>query len=890
MNRLARPLRTEVPVHVAPLRMRAVAASGRPRVHGKFFQVGRDKLWVRGVTYGTFAPNAGGDLLPEPGVVARDFGAMAARGINAVRVYTRPPRWLLDEAGAHGLRVMVGLDWTQHVAFLESRRRAREIAAEVRAGARDLAGHPALLCYSIGNEVPASVVRWHGRRRVERFLENLHDGVKEQDADALVTYVSYPTTEYLELPFLDFASFNVYLESRERLAAYLARLQNLVGERPLLMTEIGIDSLRHGEARQAEVLDWQVREAFEAGCAGTFVFAWTAEWHRDGMEALDWDFGLTSRERLPKPALAAVQRAYADVPVRPRSDWPRVSVVVCSYNGAATIRDTLEGLSRVDYPSFEVIVVDDGSTDATVEVARGYDVTLISTRNQGLAAARNVGLEAATGEIVAYLDDDAYPDPQWLSYLALALRSSDCCGVGGPNLLPPEDGDVAHCVGNSPGGPAHVLLSDRVAEHIPGCNMAFRKSWLEAVGGFDPQFRTAGDDVDVCWNLQERGGTLGFHPAALVWHHRRSSLVRYWKQQVGYGKAEALLARKWPQKYNSGGHIPWSGRIYGRGLTLPLFEGSGRVYQGIWGSAPFQSIYQPARSWLGSLPLLPEWYLLVAVLGVLTALALLWTPLLFFAPSLVLAAGSVVAQSVKSAARARLDTRPRSRLSRAWMRLLIAWLHLLQPAARLWGRLRHGLGPWRLRGLSAWTPPWPRRVSLWSEKGRPHAVWLEELEAALRTSGGRVRRAGEFDRFDLWLAGGLLGAARTLMAVEEHGMGRQYVRFRVWPKIPRGLSALLLASALAAGACADGAWIAGAGLAAAALGIAGVALRETGCAQGEILRAVRGIAEPESAPGRVGWLRDTSARGLEGVSLRASHRARSFPVASYTESAGGGAP
>ena len=79
--------------------------------------------------------------------------------------------------------------------------------------------------------------------------------------------------------------------------------------------------------------------------------------------------------------------------------------------------------------------------------------------------------------------------------------------------------------------------------------MAFRaESRLEAIGGFDPRFRAAGDDVDVCWRLQERRRTIGFRPAALVWHHRRNSLRAYWQQQKGYGKAEALLEEKWPRE------------------------------------------------------------------------------------------------------------------------------------------------------------------------------------------------------------------------------------------------------------------------------------------------------------------------------------------------------
>ena len=244
----------------------------------------------------------------------RDLGAIRANGFNAVRTYTVPPRWLLDVAWRYGLRVLVGLPWEQHVAFLDDRIRRGSIERRVGAGVRSCAGHPAVLAYAVGNEIPAPIVRWHGRRRVERFLERLCGVVKAEDPTALVTYVNYPTTEYLELPFLDLACFNVYLESQERLAAYLARLQNLVGDRPLVMSEIGLDSRRHGAATQARSLYRQVRTTFAAGGAGAFVFGWTDEWHRGGFDIEDWDFGLTRRDRRPKPALAAVRRAMMEAP------------------------------------------------------------------------------------------------------------------------------------------------------------------------------------------------------------------------------------------------------------------------------------------------------------------------------------------------------------------------------------------------------------------------------------------------------------------------------------------------------------------------------------------------------------------------------------------------
>jgi len=111
-------------------------------------------------------------------------------------------------------------------------------------------------------------------------------------------------------------------------------------------------------------------------------------------------------------------------------------VVVCSYNGSRTIGETLDHLRHLDYPDYEVIVVDDGSTDATVDIVGHYSFYLNRTDNRGLSSARNTGMQAARGEIVAYLDDDAYPDPHCLTYLAAAFMDSSHVAVGGPNLPP----------------------------------------------------------------------------------------------------------------------------------------------------------------------------------------------------------------------------------------------------------------------------------------------------------------------------------------------------------------------------------------------------------------------------------------------------------------------
>ncbi len=764
--------------------------------------MGGEKRYLRGVTYGPFRPDPEG-VPYDRERTADDFARMAAAGIDTVRLYTEPPLWLLDSAAEHGLLVMAGVAWEQHVAFLEDGKRAMAIAEQVSRQVDSCAGHPALLAWAVGNEIPAPIVRWYGASRTRRFISRLHDSVKSVDPDALVTYVNYPSTEYLELDFLDFVCFNVFLESPDQFERYVLRLQNVADERPLVLTEIGLDSASNGEEAQAAAIDWQVRGAFTAGCAGAFVFAWTDEWHRGGADIEDWHFGLTDRQRHPKPALAALRGAYADVPFAPPLDAPRVSVIICTYNGARTLDETCTAVSRLVYPDVEAIVVDDGSTDRGAQIAEAHGFRLIRTENRGLSSARNTGLEAATGELVAYVDDDAAPDPHWLLYLVETFVSSGCVAAGGPNLPVPADGLVADAVAAAPGNATHVLISDREAEHIPGCNAAFRTDALRSIGGFDARFRVAGDDVDICWRLLDRGEKIAYSPAAVVWHHRRASVRGYLVQQRAYGRAEAMLERKWPERYSAGGHVTWRGRIYGarapRHLTGPL---RWRVYHGVWGTALFQSLYEPARGDLNAVLLMPEAYLAIGCLTMLVALGALWPPLFLLAPLLVGAAGILSTRAVSAAARAHFPTPELTGPERLARRALTGLLHLAQPFVRLQGRLRHGLTPWRRRGEGGRTLPRRRVLEHWSEQWIDPSEWVRSFEDALVADGSVVRRGSDFDAWDLETRGGTLAGARVKTMVEEHGGGRQLARMRCTPTfslVAIAIAALMAGVAVVAG-------------------------------------------------------------------------------------------
>lgn len=808
---------------------RHICFTTRPCVRGKFLFVGDEKFFVRGVTYGTFrpqptpqttqqptpqpaqqgAPQDEGVQFPSPDIVKRDFALMQQNSINCLRVYTIPPQWLLDCAQRHCLRVMVGLPWEQHIAFLNNPECAREIEERMHNQVKSLGGHPAILMYAIGNEIPPTIVRWHGRKKIEAFIKRLYKTVKAADPEGLVTYVNFPTTEYLQLDFLDVISFNVYLERQDILEAYLSRLHNLAHDKPLVMTEIGLDSQRNGEIVQADVLDWQIKTVFASGCAGAFVFAWTDEWYRGGADIDNWDFGLTTRDRGPKPALAIVKNHFANVPFPGQKEWPRISVFVCSYNGSRTIRKTLSELARLDYPDYEVVVVNDGSTDETPQIAREFNVRLINTENRGLSVARNEALKDEAASIVVYIDDDAYPDPHWLKYIAHTFLTTGFAAVGGPNLLPLESSITENCVGNAPGGATHVLINDRVAEHIPGCNMAYRKEALKAIGGFDGQFRSAGDDVDVCWRIQKMGWQIGYHPAAYVWHLRRNRLKTYWRQQKGYGKAEAMLEKKWPDKYNAIGHVPWSGRLYGRGQTASLFSGRWRVYQGVWGSAPFQSIYEPAGSIFFSFPLMPEWYLLIALLGLLSILSLLWEPLVPFTVLFVLSVIAPIIQAVKSARRAKFTIKEPSFAQKVELYGLTAFLHLMQPLARLVGRVSYGLNPFKCRGKVNLFFPRKEIISIWQEEWHSSEEILGWIDDALKEQNVPVFCGGQFDAWDLEVRGGLLGGARLLLTREEHAWGKQMLHFAIAPNCKISRTWVIgLFTVLAVFAATDQAWIA----------------------------------------------------------------------------------
>lgn len=765
----------------AARRVQATGTESRPVVDGKFLRVNGERFWVRGVTYGSFRPDDDGEPYPPMQQVRDDFARMRDAGINTIRLYSPPPDRIADTAAVTGLYLVPDVSWGPRRCELDDPDRVRFIFEWAREHSRRLAQHPAVLMYSIGNEIPPLVVRWYGRKRIEAFLRALWNTIKEQSPHALVTYVNHPPTEHLHLPFLDVVSYNIFLERERDFRKYLARLQSLAGDRPLVLCELGLDSFRHGEEAQARFLDWALRAVFEKGLCGASVYSWTDEWGIFDEEIKGWAFGLTDAQRRPKPALAAVRRVYtSSLYALRQTPWPSVSVIVASYNGAATLDECLASLGRLNYPNYEVVVVDDGSTDATSEIVKRHPVRCVRAEsNGGLSRARNKGIAEAAGEIVAFTDSDAYVDPDWLYYLVTALEEQNAAAVGGPNLSPPEDGLIAQCVDHAPGNPTHVLLDDEQAEHVPGCNMAYRRHVLETIRGFDPTHRAAGDDVDVCWKLLVRGKTIAFSPSAIVWHHRRPTVGAFLRQQRGYGFAEACLRQRYPGRFNVFGYRVWAGGIYDGVHTGWRLEGMPslfrpRVYQGRFGSAQFQSLYQPFITWWFQVFTMVEWQTLSACVLAAGLLGLLWSPSVS-ASLLALAAGmggATLCAAATSAVHAGRAKRWRGR--DRWRGLVtVAWLHMTQPLARAQGRLR---GWWRTRATGSSAPAVQRVWGNLAQRER----WLELLEIHLRACGWICRPSSDWDTGDLDILGpGPVTAQLCSVYEEELERSRHYVRYRV---------------------------------------------------------------------------------------------------------------
>lgn len=563
----------------------------RLSVDGKHLLLDGERCFLRAVTYGPFPDDCGL-------VDAIELARIAQSGFHAIRTYGLPEQKFLDLAQELKLIVIPTHTWGHGCDFFAEPIIYLKAQEEMEDWIRRYRAHPALGALLVGNEIPSEMARWMGPVRVRERLDQLIRTSHRIAPKLPVAYANFPTTEYLEPGDADFTAFNLYLEDLGALKNYLPRLHHLAGDRPVLITEFGLDTERNSEEEQARLLPEAQTLCHQAGLAGCTLYAWSDHWKNNGRTVDDWSFGLTRRDGSAKPVLVKL----ADWKPSDLSEQPRFSVIICTRNGAGRLTRCLDAISRIKYENFETLVINDGSADHTRELLdQRNDIRVFHLDSCGLSAARNHGASQATGEILAFTDDDCVVDPYWLSELARAYATTDHAAIGGPNLSPPAATLQLALTTAAPGAPTHVMLNDTLAEHLPGCHLSVKKTAFSEISGFDPLFETAGDDVDFCWRLRDADFTLGFSASSFVWHHRRATPWRYLKQQMGYGRAEALLFKKYPHRFGKSG-IRWQGVVY-QGNALGIQSGD-VIYSGPAGSASYQSLAlnrQPERG-------LPEGY------------------------------------------------------------------------------------------------------------------------------------------------------------------------------------------------------------------------------------------------------------------------------------------
>lgn len=216
----------------------------------------------------------------------------------------------------------------------------------------------------------------------------------------------------------------------------------------------------------------------------------------------------------------------------------KVSVVIPVYNGASTLEACLRSLAHQSLPRdrFEVIVVDDGSTDDSARIARQAGVRVICQANAGAPAARNAGVKAARGEFVAFTDSDCICSRTWLASLLTAMEQTPgAIGAAGKTTGYQSKTPAARFVDLMGGLDAIRSLRHPRFPFAPTGNALYRRDCLEAVGGFDTRYAT----YDAC-DLHTRilrvfDGPFLYEPRALVMHRHRPTWRAYWRQQRAYG-------------------------------------------------------------------------------------------------------------------------------------------------------------------------------------------------------------------------------------------------------------------------------------------------------------------------------------------------------------------
>ena len=231
----------------------------------------------------------------------------------------------------------------------------------------------------------------------------------------------------------------------------------------------------------------------------------------------------------------------------------RFSVIIPTFNAQSTLNELLNSLSNQTYNNFEIIVVDDCSTDSTAHIAKNYSCRLIRLKeNRGPAYCRNIGARKASGDLLVFTDSDCKADPSWLENVSRHFSKNDVVALMGRLELLPSNflGDSISALGFPAGGGIGFDKMWKVdeggfAESLSSCNFAVRKDIFWGLGGFDETFPyPGGEDSLLAYHLRRSNYKIKYCPDVVSYHEARDSFNDFLKWQFRRGVSSFIFSKK----------------------------------------------------------------------------------------------------------------------------------------------------------------------------------------------------------------------------------------------------------------------------------------------------------------------------------------------------------
>ncbi len=235
-------------------------------------------------------------------------------------------------------------------------------------------------------------------------------------------------------------------------------------------------------------------------------------------------------------------------------EYPLVSIIIPLKSFNEYIKEAVKHYEELLYPDFEIIILPDH--EESEKLSNKLNIRIIPTGPIGPAEKRDIGAKLSRGSILAFIDDDAYPDRMWLKRAVdLLLSSNDIGAVGGPGVTPPGERFWRRISGNvyssfwmsGPYRKRYIPIGNIHEDYdIPSVNLIVKREIFERVGGFDSSYYP-GEDTKLCLSIKKIGYRILYDPQIIVYHHRRYLWFGHFKQISQYAFHRGFFVKKYPE-------------------------------------------------------------------------------------------------------------------------------------------------------------------------------------------------------------------------------------------------------------------------------------------------------------------------------------------------------